>query len=664
MTIINQYAKRSISIITAVVLLLAIAPIYSFVTKAEDANTVHVRMDPNGGSFIRNGLKDTSIQDFSFESGDCYVRENRYDYYSPLDGDYWAAPEGSNLVFDGWTKDKEGNRTLEYGGTLFAPNEDKMLYAKWVKPSERKNYVTLTFDDNGYATFVSDESINQITRVVKKGSIIDAPSLNADHKEYGWYFDRECTKLVPRDNSEFFIYTITANESVTLYAGAAKYNAVTFQASEGSYYNEQKARVEYFLDNQTLNSYFRDCDPPSLDNKVIAGWYYDKSYTKRVKSSDVLTDNMTLYAKWSDPVTITLKYESGFFEGFGSDPVEIIVPANIPLSESFDYLTEYCIVSKNGESREYISDTTKVYSDSALKKRIDLTKTYPKNNDVYYLDLTPQQVLVGFYCGEGGLTLGDMPSDYAAYAVVNKNYSSIWEFLNDWGFDVCTPGETIIEGFYKDELFKEKYPDNNIVFTKPTFIYVKYKTSSSASNSDNAKLNGIVKGFDGKWAMYKNGRVDTSYTGVAKNENGWWRVEKGYVNFNAQGIYKNDYGWWKTTDGKVTFKEIGVFKNDYGWWRVKDSKVDFKANGIYKNKYGWWKTTDGKVTFKENGVFKNEYGWWKVKNSKVDFNFTGIAKNKFGSWYIKNGKVDFNKNGKVNYNGKTYRVTDGKATLG
>ncbi len=172
-----------------------------------------------------------------------------------------------------------------------------------------------------------------------------------------------------------------------------------------------------------------------------------------------------------------------------------------------------------------------------------------------------------------------------------------------------------------------------------------------------AKLNGVVKGPDGKWAYYKDDVLQKDYTGIKKNDYGWWRIEKGLVNFNAtgifkneygwwrvedgkvnfkaQGIYKNEYGWWKTTDGKVTFKETGVFKNEYGWWRVEDSKVNFKANGIYKNPYGWWKTTNGKVTFKENGLFKNEYGTWKVENSKVNFKYNGTYQGKT----IKGGKV-------------------------
>ena len=170
-------------------------------------------------------------------------------------------------------------------------------------------------------------------------------------------------------------------------------------------------------------------------------------------------------------------------------------------------------------------------------------------------------------------------------------------------------------------------------------------------------LNGIIQRSDGKWAMYKNGKLDTSYNGIAQNQYGWWKVTNGYVtfketgifkneygwwrvedskvNFKANGIYKNQYGWWKTTDGKVTFRETGVFKNDFGWWRVKDSKVDFNAQSIYQNKFGWWKTTNGKVTFKENGLFKNQYGTWKVENSKVNFNYNGTYQGKV----IKNGKV-------------------------
>lgn len=190
--------------------------------------------------------------------------------------------------------------------------------------------------------------------------------------------------------------------------------------------------------------------------------------------------------------------------------------------------------------------------------------------------------------------------------------------------------------------------------------YMANQVLAALPEGDKAELNGIVKGSDGRWAMYRNGEVDTSYTGIAKNKYGWWRVKDGYVDFHANGIYKNEYGWWKCTNGKVTFKETGVFKNEYGWWRVENSKVNFKANGIYKNQNGWWKTTNGKVTFQENSIYKNDYGWWKCTGSKVTFKENGIFSNQYGKWYVAKSKVDFTKNGKVKFNGKTYQVKNGK----
>ena len=185
------------------------------------------------------------------------------------------------------------------------------------------------------------------------------------------------------------------------------------------------------------------------------------------------------------------------------------------------------------------------------------------------------------------------------------------------------------------------------------------------NNDLDPSVNGIVQCPDGRWAMYKNGKVDTTCTTIAQNKYGWWRVENGYVNFDAQGIYQNKYGWWKTTDGKVTFKEFGLFENENGTWRVEGSKVNFLANGIYKGQDGnWYKTSWGKVTGDETGIFQNQFGWWYCKNSKVDFDFTGIGSNQFGKWYVKSGKLDFTKVGMVKDNGKTVMVMFGKVLFG
>lgn len=136
-------------------------------------------------------------------------------------------------------------------------------------------------------------------------------------------------------------------------------------------------------------------------------------------------------------------------------------------------------------------------------------------------------------------------------------------------------------------------------------------------------------------------------------------------NTTAQRVVKKnpaDGKWYCYMGDEIEYSYTGIARNQYGWWRIVNGEVDFDYTGIARNEYGWWRVVNGKVDFDANGVYKNEYGWWYVKGGKVDFNFTGIASNQYGSWYIENGKVNFDKNGKVKYNGKTYTIKNGKVT--
>ena len=142
----------------------------------------------------------------------------------------------------------------------------------------------------------------------------------------------------------------------------------------------------------------------------------------------------------------------------------------------------------------------------------------------------------------------------------------------------------------------------------------------------------VKKASDGNWYTYTNkGNQKVNYTGVAKNEYGWWRVENGKVNFKAKGVFRNNNGWWYCKDGKVQFGYTGIQNNQNGWWRIENGKVDFYANG----------------------VFKNEFGWWYCKGGKVDFSYTGLAKNQHGTWSIKKGRVDFDETARLGYNQKS-----------
>lgn len=151
---------------------------------------------------------------------------------------------------------------------------------------------------------------------------------------------------------------------------------------------------------------------------------------------------------------------------------------------------------------------------------------------------------------------------------------------------------------------------------------------------------------NGKWYLYDGDKIASDYTGVAKNEYGWWYIKKGKVDFTYTGFASNEYGTWRIVKGKVDFKANGLTGEQKDWRYVKGGKVDYTANGVYKNQFGWYKVTDGKADFSFKGIAQNKYGWWYLEGGRVVF--------------LKYGKVTVDKNNKVASKGTTYRVIGGK----
>ncbi len=148
----------------------------------------------------------------------------------------------------------------------------------------------------------------------------------------------------------------------------------------------------------------------------------------------------------------------------------------------------------------------------------------------------------------------------------------------------------------------------------------------------------VVQDSDGRWVCMKNGKIETSYTGIAHNQYGWWRIKKGVVDFDATGVCQNEYGWFYVRDGRVDWDYTGFAHNQYGWWYIRNGEVNWTANGVYQ------KGDD----------------WYYVRCGSIDFGYTGLASNQYGNWYVKKGKVDFNKNGSYSKGGVDYTIKGGK----
>ncbi len=197
-------------------------------------------------------------------------------------------------------------------------------------------------------------------------------------------------------------------------------------------------------------------------------------------------------------------------------------------------------------------------------------------------------------------------------------------------------------------------------------------------------LDGLNQASDGKWYYYKDGVVDSTYTGMveaedgvwyvksgvrmdsftglAKDQGGIWYIKNGKLDLTYTGLAKNAYGIWYVKNGEIDLTYTGLVKNAYGIWYVKSGKIDMDYTGLVKNAYGIWYVKNGKIDMNYTGLAKNAYGIWYVKNGKLDMTYTGLAKNAYGTWYMQNGKLDTSFSGKVKIGGVTYNIVNGKVS--
>lgn len=212
-----------------------------------------------------------------------------------------------------------------------------------------------------------------------------------------------------------------------------------------------------------------------------------------------------------------------------------------------------------------------------------------------------------------------------------------------------------------------------------TFAFSMNATRSMAASKKAPVEESLVvqKAKDGNWYTFnkKTKRIVTSYTGVAKNQYGWWRIYKGKVNFNANGVFSNSYGSWYVQNGKVNFDYNGTVTSNKKKYVIRNGKATpyekykFKTYNcndlvVRQNPKGdWYAFYGNEIAYDYTGVAPNSNGWWRIVDGKVDFNANGVYKNDNGYWLVENGKVNFGYYGLKTFNGTTYLITGGQAQV-
>ena len=149
------------------------------------------------------------------------------------------------------------------------------------------------------------------------------------------------------------------------------------------------------------------------------------------------------------------------------------------------------------------------------------------------------------------------------------------------------------------------------------------------------------------WAYYKNGVIDTTYTGMAENIYGWWYVRNGYVDTTYSGLAQNQYGTWVFRNGQIDWNANGIVQAGSTWCYAKGGKLETSFSGMAQGGGIWRYVRNGYVDFAYTGMAENQYGWWYMSNGSVNFGYTGFAQNQYGTWVFRNGQIDWNANGIV-----------------
>ncbi|HEY4622281.1 MAG TPA: InlB B-repeat-containing protein, partial [Solibacillus sp.] len=199
------------------------------------------------------------------------------DFTGKTTGTFFVKDQGSlkrtEYTFVGWNSNRDGSGTDYNVGEEKLINQDLTLYAQW----EKSKYIVSYETDGGTTlsdiTVAHNQTITKPTGVTKQG-----------HSLEGWYTDTNLTMK--------YDFTTPVTSNLTLYAKwVANSYTVTFNVTGGT-----TLAPKTILFNEKVMM-------PQVPTKVgytFAGWYKEATYTTEWNFlTDVVTGNITLYAKWT-----------------------------------------------------------------------------------------------------------------------------------------------------------------------------------------------------------------------------------------------------------------------------------------------------------------------------------------------------------------------------
>ncbi len=216
-------------------------------------------------------------------------------------------PTKSGCIFKGWYKEAEFLNAWDFDTDVITGNTT--LYAKWEEKVPDPIYIVM-FDVNGGSKVAR---INAI-----KGSTITAPNdpTNSGFEFKGWYKDSAF-------NNAWNFASDIVTEDIILYA---KWETTTPQPKVyTAKFDTNGGSAIADITNITYGSTITAPNDPTKSGSEFKGWYKEFTYGNAWDfATDIVTEDITLYAKWETTTPQPLNYTVKFDTNGGSAVADII----------------------------------------------------------------------------------------------------------------------------------------------------------------------------------------------------------------------------------------------------------------------------------------------------------------------------------------------------
>ena len=219
-------------------------------------------------------------------------------------------------LFAGWFKNSEC--TIEWNKDTDKVTKNITLYAKWkntqplipLKPATK--FFTVTFDTQGFGTAPAAIKVAKDAKITAE----QFPNPTAEKKRFdGWYKESTCTTMWNKDSD-------AVTQDTTLYAKWTSIFTVTFN-TQG--FGTAPAPIEVVKGAKLTAEQLPN---PTAEKKRFDGWYKESTCTTMWnKNSDTVTQDITLYAKWTPIFTVSFSTR-----GLSKVPEKIEVVSGEPIS--------------------------------------------------------------------------------------------------------------------------------------------------------------------------------------------------------------------------------------------------------------------------------------------------------------------------------------------